>query len=250
MVKDDSGGTNRKLSGGYRLLGVESQRVDGDDGIETMLGTIAIGNDCVTGGNYILARGENGYAIEPSPAGECAVGSMDDATLALPVTSNGDPRNWIGVVGPGGDFAVFQRETTDGHLAASLIVLVRYGLAQPFALSGTYDTTRLDVDGAFGKLVDGSVGFDGSGAVTSFAEGDLMMSAGDSGEIEVSTSQGALGAFFLALTIGGEGHWRVGQIGQSVSSRVDWFVDVQGASFGGPSGPIGAGGLRFGVRRP
>ena len=87
MVKDDSGGANRKLSGGYRLLGVESQRVDGDDDVETMLGTIAIGNDCITCGNYILARGDNGYAIEPSLAGDCAVGSMDYATLELPVTS-------------------------------------------------------------------------------------------------------------------------------------------------------------------
>jgi len=145
---------------------------------------------------------------------------------------------------------VLQRTLDAATTEPSLIVLVRYGLAPPFSLSGVYDTARLDVDGAFGNLALGHTDFDGSGLVTGFAEGDLTLAPGTSGAVTVATTGNIAGAYFITVAIGDTSAARVGQVGPTTSSRVDWIVDLEGASFSSPNGPIEGGGIRLGVRQP
>lgn len=90
MVKDDAGASH--LSGSYRLLGVEKQRIAGQVSNHTMLGTVAFADGCLTGGNYTIALGEEGYQLSAAADAGCALGSMGDGRVELSVTSNAEAR--------------------------------------------------------------------------------------------------------------------------------------------------------------
>jgi len=251
LVKNRETSEARLLGGTYRIVGVDNIASDGVARASSVLGTIAFSDGCVTGGSYNASIGTGAPSNVPlSLPNPPSCGDFTGAnSIGFDVRAVGDVRRWIGVVGTAGHYAVMQRfRVGEKVLEPSLVFLVRTGLAQPFALDGTYERARLSLtDGGDATLVTSTIGFDGTGRVTALAEGDIAFDP--AAAVSMSTND-PISAFLLTLIVGNETRQRVGQVGTSTGGKVDWFVDVGTAPTSGYVGPVEGRSLQLGVRAP
>ena len=250
MVKNRETSEARLFGGSYRIVGLDNAVVGDETRVDSLLGTIAFADKCVTGGSYGLGNQPTNVAIQvPNPPSCVEFGGVN--SISFDVRAAGDVRVWAGVVGTGGNYAVLQRfRVGERVVEPSLVFLVRIGLAAPFALDGDYAMARVAIEGADASISRSSISFDGLGRITSFSEGDAVLGPADVGTVTVSTND-PISGFLTTLRIGSETRQRVGQLGQATSSKVDWFVDVGTLpDLGGITGPVSGRTLQLGVRQP
>lgn len=250
MVKDRATSEAKLLGGSYRIVGLDNAVVDGVARIEALLGTIAFADGCVTGGAYGLgSQPASVPLVVPNPPSCVEFGGLN--AISFDVRTASDVRVWAGVVGTGGNYAVMQRYRVGERVVEpSLAMLVRIGLAQPFALAGDYALARVQIGDDHATLTRSVISFDGLGRITGFSEGDVTLGPTDLGTVTVSTVE-PISGLLTTLRIGSETRQRVGQLGQTTSGKVDWFVDVATLpDVGGINGPVVGRTLQIGVRQP
>ena len=249
LVKRQTVAEAKKISGSYRIVGLD--RVVGADAtqIDSVLGSLAFDrNWCVGDGAYSLGSTDVPVTIETSQL-RC-IDFADAGAIALEVDAAGDPHRWNGAVGPDGHFAVLQRVADDDVPVPSLIVLVREGLGGAGTYVGDYVTTRLTASASALELTPGAQTVDGQRHVLALTEPGWSLGPGDEGSFDVS-DVAPFSAVIETITIGGTTRKRVGQLGPDTNSKSDWFVDLACATTSSSVlGPPRGASLRFGIRVP
>lgn len=250
LVKSQTMGEAQKISGSYRIIGLDRVVSPAAVQIDSVLGFVSFDTGwCVAGGGYTLGLIALDVQISTQQA-RCLVFSERNA-IAFDVDASGDLHRWAGLVGPGGHYAVLQRVVAPEDLPQpSLVVLVREGVAGAFSYNGDYATTRVDVTGISSELTLGEQTVDGLGHLLALAEPGWSLGPDDEGHYDVS-DVAPLSAVIETVTIAGTTRKRIGQLGPSTTGKVDWFVDLAThpttSTVAGP--PLGAS-LRIGVRVP